>query len=209
MPDRPTDVTKLSVRVETPRLVMRAPLVVDVPELRLLMRTNAEHLRPVSPLARPGEDSTSLTELSNVVARQRREWRQDRGYSFVITMKHPDRPIIGRLALNNVVRGVLQNAYLGYWIVASHQGRGFITEAVRSIIGFAFDTLKLHRVQIAIMPRNERSLRVVERLGIRREGKALAYLAIAGTWEDHEIFAVTAGETLADSPPARDPVVAT
>ncbi len=197
MPDRPTDVTKLSVRVETPHLVMRAPLVTDVPELRLLMRKNVEHLRPVSPLARPGEDSTSLTELSNVIARQRREWRQDRGYSLVITMKHPDRPIIGRLALNNVVRGVFQNAYLGYWIDSSHQGRGLMTEAVRGIFGFAFATLKLHRVQIAIMPHNVKSLRVVERLGIRREGTALGYLAIAGAWEDHEIFAVTAGETLA------------
>ena len=202
MPDRPTDVTKLSVRVETPRLVMRAPLVTDVPELRLLMRKNVEHLRPVSPLSRPGEDSTSLTELSNVVARQRREWRQDRGYSFVIAMKHPDRPIVGRLALNNVVRGVFQNAYLGYWIDSSHQGRGLMTEAVRGILGFAFTTLKLHRVQIAIMPRNVKSLHVVERLGIRREGTALGYLAIAGAWEDHELFAVTAGETLA---PAREP----
>jgi ribosomal-protein-alanine N-acetyltransferase len=200
VPDKATDVTKLSVRVETQRLVMRAPLVQDVPELRLLMRKNIEHLRPVSPLARPGEDSTSLTELSNVVARQRREWRQDRGYSLVITLKHPDRPIIGRLALNNVVRGVFQNAYLGYWIDSSHQGRGFMTEAVRGIIGFAFQTLKLHRVQIAIMPRNVRSLRVVERLGIRNEGRALAYLSIAGAWEDHELFAVTAGEALAPDP---------
>lgn len=175
---------------------MRAPLVTDVPELRLLMRKNVEHLRPVSPLARPGEDSTSLTELSNVIARQRREWRQDRGYSLLITMKHPDRPIIGRLALNNVVRGVFQNAYLGYWIDSSHQGRGLMTEAVRGIIGFAFAMLKLHRVQIAIMPHNVKSLRVVERLGIRREGTALGYLAIAGAWEDHEIFAVTASEPL-------------
>jgi ribosomal-protein-alanine N-acetyltransferase len=205
VPDRHTDVTKLSVRVDTPRLIMRAPLVTDVPELRLLMRKNAEHLRPVSPLARPGEDSTSITELSNVIARQRREWRQDRGYSVVVTLKHPDRPIIGRLALNNIVRGVFQNAYLGYWIDASHQGRGLMTEAVRGILGFAFDTLKLHRVQIAIMPRNEKSLRVVERLGIRKEGHALRYLEIAGAWEDHEIFAVTAGETLAPdrfAPPA-------
>lgn len=200
MPGTPTDVTKLSVRIETPRLFMRAPVVADVPELRLLMRKNADHLRPVSPLARPGEDPTSLTELSNVVARQRREWRQDRGYSFVLTLKHPDRPIIGRLALNNVVRGVFQNAYLGYWIDASHQGRGLMTEAVRGLLGFAFETLKLHRVQIAIMPRNEKSLHVVRRLGIRREGKALAYLAIAGAWEDHELFAVTAGETLLPDP---------
>lgn len=203
VPDKPTHVSRrcrLSVRVETPRLVLRAPLVTDVPELRLLLRKNAEHLRPVSPLARPGEDSTSLTELSNVIARQRTDWQKDRGYSFVMTLKLPDRPIVGRLALNNVVRGVFQNSYLGYWIDWSHQGRGLMTEAVRGVIAFAFETLMLHRMQIAIMPHNEKSLRVMHRLGIRQEGKALAYLAIAGAWEDHEIFAVTAGETLKPPP---------
>jgi ribosomal-protein-alanine N-acetyltransferase len=191
---------KLSARVETPRLVLRPPLATDVPEFRLLLRKNTDHLRPVSPLPRPGEDNTSLTELSNLIARQRREWQKDQGYSFVVTLKHPDRPIVGRVALNNVVRGAFQNAYLGYWIDASHQGRGLMTEAVRGVIGFAFESLRLHRVQIAIMPKNQKSLRVVERLGIRHEGQAKAYLAIGGAWEDHEIFAVVAGESLAPDP---------
>ena len=200
MSENRASVTTLSIRVETPRLVLRAPQVSDVPELRLLLRKNASHLRAVSPLPRPSEDPSSLTELSNLVARQRREWRQDRGYSFVMALRHPDQPIIGRLALNNVIRGAFHNAYLGYWLDESHQGRGLMQEGVRHALRFGFEVLKLHRVQIAIMPRNTRSLRVMERLGIRREGLAKSYLCIAGKWEDHEIFAVTVDDRLSPDP---------
>ena len=52
--------------------------------------------------------------------------------------------------------------------------------------------MNLHRVQIAIVPRNVRSLRVVEKLGLRHEGVAEKYLEINGVWEDHARFAVTA-----------------
>ena len=57
--------------------------------------------------------------------------------------------------------------------------------------GFAFDHAGLHRVQPAVIPRNIRSIRVVEKAGFRREGRALRYLNIAGQWEDHDIFAMT------------------
>jgi ribosomal-protein-alanine N-acetyltransferase len=57
-----------------------------------------------------------------------------------------------------------------------------------------FDELHLHRVQIAIIPRNAASRRVVEKLKIREEGVALRYLEINGTWEDHVRYAITSEE---------------
>jgi ribosomal-protein-alanine N-acetyltransferase len=190
----------LSTRLVTTRLVLRAPKVTDVPELRLVMRKNAEHLRPFSPAHPPGEDPGSLTGLSTMVARQRREWRHDRRFSFVMTMRDPEAPIIGRVSLNNIVRGAFLNADLGYWIDESFQKRGLMTEGVRAVLAFAFDELGLHRVQAAIMPHNLASLRVVEKLGFRREGEAAAYLRIAGKWEDHILFAILAGEKPAATP---------
>ena len=59
---------------------------------------------------------------------------------------------------------------------------------------FAFEDLGLHRVQIAIIPRNAASRRVVEKLGIRDEGIAVRYLEINGVWEDHVRYAITAEE---------------
>jgi ribosomal-protein-alanine N-acetyltransferase len=76
------------------------------------------------------------------------------------------------------------------------QGQGLTGEAIELVLGFAFERVGLHRVQAAIMPRNARSLRVVEKLGFRREGFAERYLQIAGKWEDHVLFAMTAEEHL-------------
>src|SRR6185437_2002359 len=87
-----------------------------------------------------------------------------------------------------------ENAYLGYWIDAEHQGRGLMTEAVRAATTFALEAAGLHRVQAAVMPRNGASQRVLEKAGYRREGLATRYLCIAGIWEDHVLFATTAEE---------------
>jgi len=111
--------------------------------------------------------------------------------AFAIVAADEGERIIGRVALANVVRGPWQNATLGYWIAQDALGRGHATRAVRLALRFAFEHAGLHRVQPAIMPRNARSRRVVEKVGFRREGCAVRYLKIAGVWEDHVIYAMT------------------
>lgn len=93
--------------------------------------------------------------------------------------------IIGDFACSNIVRGAFQSCHLGYKIDQSEINRGYITEALRRAIVFAFDELKLHRIEANIMPKNKRSLRVVEKLGFVEEGLAKKYLKIDGVWEDH------------------------
>ena len=119
-------------------------------------------------------------------------WAAGAGYAFAIVDRdaEPDR-LIGRIALSNVVRGPWQNATLGYWVDLAANGRGHATAAVHLLCRFAFEHAGLHRVQPAIMPRNARSRRVIEKVGFRHEGTALRYLKIAGVWEDHDIFALT------------------
>jgi ribosomal-protein-alanine N-acetyltransferase len=67
-------------------------------------------------------------------------------------------------------------------------------ESVVTVLQFAFESLRLHRIEINIIPRNAASRRVVEKLGIRFEGTAVRYLEIDGKWEDHARFAITAEE---------------
>jgi len=158
------------------------------------LRRNENHLRPWSPAPPPGEDPSSLTEISKAILRQRREWKRGEAYLFYVTLRVDAETIIGRVALTSVVRGAFRNAYLGYWIDADHQKQGLMTEAVAEVTRFAFEQVKLHRVQAAVMPANAGSLRLLDKLGFRREGVSLRYLQIAGKWEDHVIFAVTAEE---------------
>ena len=190
------------MRIVTNRLVLRAPRTIDVGELRHQLRRNTEHLRRWSPTPAHGEDPASLTSVSKMVLRHRREWKRGEAYVLLMTTRDAGEPIIGRVALGGVMRGVFQNAYLGYWVDKDHQGRGFMTEAVAAASEFALRTAGLHRVQAAVMPINGASMRVLEKVGFRREGLAERYLCIAGKWEDHVIFAMTAEEPLAVTPQA-------
>ena len=174
----------LTTRVVTERLVLRPPRASDVPELRKVLRANVDHLRPWEPAPTPGEDPTSLTAVTNRVTRQRRDWKRGDSFMLLVTLRARGEPIVGRITLGGVLRGAFQNAYVGYWIDREHQGRGLMTEAVKGTLAFAFEAARLHRVQIAIMSRNAPSLRVMEKLGVRKEGVAERYLEIAGQWED-------------------------
>ncbi len=128
------------------------------------------------------------------VALDTEAWAAGAGYAFAILDRYDDDRLIGRIALSNVVRGPWQNATVGYWVDQATNGRGHATNAVHLLCAFAFEHAGLHRVQPAIMPRNARSQRVVEKVGFRREGTALRYLKIAGVWEDHDIWALTREE---------------
>lgn len=109
-----------------------------------------------------------------------------------------DGRLAGLFSLNEIVRGVFQNAYAGWSVSADAGGQGLGTEGVRALLQIAFTPfpggLGLHRVQANIMPTNAPSLRIAEKAGFRREGLAMRYLQIAGVWEDHVTLAVTLEE---------------
>lgn len=93
--------------------------------------------------------------------------------------------VLGSVALNEIVRGCFHSCFLGYRMDNIKTNRGYITEAVKRVIEYAFDELKLHRIEANIIPENGPSLRVVEKLGFYNEGLAIKYLKINGKWEDH------------------------
>ena len=60
-----------------------------------------------------------------------------------------------------------------------------MTEALRRGIQIIFEDYGLHRIEASIMPRNQRSIKVTEKLGFVNEGLSRRYLKINGVWEDH------------------------
>lgn len=102
--------------------------------------------------------------------------------------------LVGRVSLDNVVRGAWQNATLGYFVDHEHNGKGIATDAVGRAVTYGFDEASLHRIQAGVMPRNARSIRVLEKTGFRFEGVSLRYLQINGVWEDHNMYAITVEE---------------
>ena len=134
------------------------------------------------------EDRNSFVSRCSLRDRER---QLGTGYGFGIFV---GRRLVGELTVSSVQRGPFQSAFVGYWVDQAEAGQGFVPEAVVVALAFAFEELGLHRIEISIIPRNNRSLRVVEKLGIRSEGVALRFLQIDGEWEDHARFAITDDE---------------
>ena len=101
------------------------------------------------------------------------------------------RELVGVINLNEVVRGVFQSAYLGFYVHAAHAQRGVMTAGLRQVLKRAFTVHRLHRLEANIQPDNTASRRLVQRLGFRQEGLSPRYLKIGGRWRDHERWALT------------------
>jgi ribosomal-protein-alanine N-acetyltransferase len=104
--------------------------------------------------------------------------------------------LVGGISLNDVRRGIAQKATLGYWIGMPYAGQGLMTEAAGLVCEFAFDALKLNRIEASCMPNNEPSKRLLKRLGFVEEGYAKSYLRIDGEWQDHVLWGKTAARVL-------------
>jgi ribosomal-protein-alanine N-acetyltransferase len=99
--------------------------------------------------------------------------------------------IAGVVNISEIVRGRFQSGYLGYYSFTPHAGCGYMVAGLGAVVSRAFRTLKLHRLEANIQPGNERSRRLVQRLGFRLEGFSPKYLKLAGKWRDHERWALT------------------
>lgn len=110
---------------------------------------------------------------------------QDRSLTFYLASQADPERIVGRIALNNIIRGAFQSCTVGYGLAPEATGRGYMTEALGEAVRVAFDELLLHRVEANVIPRNTRSIAVAERCGFEHEGISPRYLKIAGRWEDH------------------------
>ena len=184
------------MRLEEGATAIRPFTPADLEELVALRLRNRGYTEPFEPQRR--DDFYTPSGQAQEIALDDRAWTAGSGFAFAILDVAAGDRIAGRIALSNVVRGPWRNANLGYWVDEAVRGRGHATTAARLIVRFAFDHAGLHRVQPAVMPRNVASRRVVEKAGFRLEGRAERYLQIAGAWEDHDIYALTAEE----QPPA-------
>jgi [ribosomal protein S5]-alanine N-acetyltransferase len=183
---------RLPTRLEGGRTAIRAVRTADADALLELRLRNREFLAPWDPL-RPASFFTRAGQ-AEWIAMQERAWEEDRGYGFVMLDLIDGDRIVGGINLFNVVRSARQSAGMGYWVDERAGSRGHATAAVRLVSAFAFEHLGLHRLEPAVMPRNVRSNRVMEKAGFRREGLAVRYLRIAGRWEDHHLYGLTVEE---------------
>jgi len=173
-------------RASTPPVLLRFPRGSDEREYVALREANKAHLEPWEPLPSPGDDPSQAARFERILD----TCNSDRAKRFLICLTSTGE-IIGQCSLGEIIRGPLQQAFMGYWLVQAHTGKGHMTAALRLLLTYGFDTLALHRIEANIQPHNAPSLAVAQRLGLRKEGFSPRYLQINGTWADHERWAIT------------------
>ena len=162
---------------------LRPPTRRDLEEFLALNRTSTRlHRGLVSP-------PTQQEQFADFLKRCRRT-----DCACMVICRVTDNAIVGSINLSQIFLGGFRSAYLGYYIGARYSRQGHMTEAVQLMLKYAFEHLKLHRLEANIQPRNIASIALVERAGFTREGYSRRYLKICGRWRDHERWAIIADD---------------
>ncbi|RIY03404.1 N-acetyltransferase [Aureimonas flava] len=185
-----------------PGILLRAPRGVDYEAWRELRGRSRAFLTPWEPSW--NDDELGRPSYRLRLRRYRLDARQRTGYTYFV-FDREGAVLMGGLTLGRIQRGVAQTGTMGYWMGQPFAGRGVMSQAVHAVSGFAFDVLRLHRLEAACLPRNAASIRLLEKSGFSREGHLRQYLKIAGVWEDHLLYSLLAE----DRAPGRAPPSAT
>lgn len=175
------------------RVTLRPLRVGDFDDYADARLSNEDWLLPWEPQrADPRHDPWRSREAFAMRCSQReRERHNGVSYGFGLFVGEQ---FAGEVNINSVLRGAFQSATIGYWIDRRFAGHRYVPEGVAVALCFAFEVVDLHRIEICIVPRNTRSHRVVEVIGLRHEGLATRFLEINGVWEDHVRYAITTEE---------------
>lgn len=166
-------------------------------ELRLLTPENArevldyyirnkEHLRKFEPAR--DENFYTLEAQRRDILENYKQYLNGTGINFGI---FKDNRFIGKIRLFNIVMGVFKNAFVGYSMDKDEQGKGYMKDALRTVINYAFNDLGIHRIEATTLLNNLKSQAVLSGCGFKEIGISEKYLYVNGEWKDHKIFYIT------------------
>ncbi len=154
--------------LRTARLLLRSFKREDVPAIVRLAGANeiaATTLNIPHPYAE--------NDARSFLAKANEDFRAGRSVSFAISIS-PGRELCGAVGLH--IADTHRRAELGYWIGVPFWGRGFATEAASAAVAFGFETLRLHRIYAHHFSGNTASQRVLEKIGMRHEGRSRQHI---------------------------------
>jgi len=164
------------------RIVLRPFTNEDAPAVNSLLAT-PEIAATTLNVAYPYPDGAAAGWIST----HANQARQGLGYVWALTLAH-DQRVIGTISLG--VTSKHARGTLGYWLGVDYWNRGYMSEAARIVVRFAFEKLALHRVEAACLPRNTGSSRVMEKAGMTYEGILRGYYRKQDHFEDIAMYAI-------------------
>lgn len=179
--------------LKTARLCLRPAIMDDFAQWHDVRGRNQGFLKAYEPAWPPSCLTKEFFERRT--QRLTRDWMEDRCYAFLI-LKDDNATLLGGININNVARGAAQYGSLGYWLDRETQGRGVMYEAAFAVLGYAFTSLQLERMNAATLPHNDKSKNMLKKLGFVEEGFAKSYIQIDGQRQDHVLFGLNAADFL-------------
>lgn len=183
------EITSILPILKTDRLIVRLAERKDRDTVLAYYRENRQHLQPFNPtwpsdfLTKPFWDRQVDLNVD--------EFYADMSARMFVFLKTEPHIAIGNVGLSGIMRNAAQFCFLGYGISRDMQMRGLMSEAVSAVVQYGFTDLNLHRIMANYVPTNERSGKLLRRLGFTVEGYARDYLYIDGEWKDHVMTSIT------------------
>ena len=175
------------VEIKDDTYLLRLPRRADYKAWYRLRSESRAFLEPWEPSWRADEMTESAFRMR--VVRNEQEFHCGQAVPLFLFARENE-TLLGGLTIGYIRRGAAQCCMIGYWMGVGHAGRGHMSAAVRLTIPYIFSVLQLHRIEAACIPENERSVRLLEKAGFRREGYLRDYLKINGQWRDHLMFSL-------------------
>jgi [ribosomal protein S5]-alanine N-acetyltransferase len=172
--------------LETKRLILRELSPEDAPAMQA-WRNSPMQWRYQA--VEPAEFSDAAQRIANYL-KYRGDGERRRIYDYVARLKS-DGSVIGGVSLGRSHPAI---ASLGVGVAASCGGRGYGTELARAIIAFGFGDIHLNRIEADVALENHPCIRVLEKIGMRREGVARECIFAQGHWWTEARYAMLASD---------------
>lgn len=174
---------KRDLTIEGSSIKIRALTPGDAEEVLEYHLRNREFLRIFEPAR--DESFYTLDSQNRTLVEGYKQFLNGNGVNFGIFKNDK---LIGKIRISNIVMGVFKNAFIGYSMDEKEQGKGYMKEAVKLVVAYAFEELELHRIEATTLIDNAKSQRVLRNCGFKELGISERYLYINGEWRDHMVF---------------------
>ncbi len=173
--------------IETERCQLRLPILSDFEEWVMLRKKSEKFLRTWEP--ERVRDFYSMPSFKARVKWSKNKYLESKALPLFI-FRREDKVLMGAITLDNIRRGPSQSGSVGYWIGEPYAKKGYMSEALHSIVFQAFKDFDLSRIEAATLPENKASRSLLEKVGFKYEGVAQSYLQIAGRWRNHVLYSL-------------------
>ncbi len=161
--------------------------IFDAEELYELVNVNRIYLRQWMPWL---DSTNNVADIESFIKSTLQQFANNEGFAAAIC---ENERIIGIIGLNRIDRDN-RIGYIGYWLAASYQGKGIMTNSCQMLINYAFKTLDLNRLVITCATENQRSRAIPLRLGFTHEGISRNAEWLCDRFVDHDIYSLLASD---------------